>query len=320
MHASAGAIAVYGRCVTSRPLLVGVQLPEVEREVRWPEVAAMARRAEDLGVDSLWVGDHLLYDRPPLGRRGPWEAWTQLAALAAITERVTLGPLVACAGFHEPAMLAKLAATVDEISGGRLVVGLGAGWNRTEFDAFGVPYDRRVERFEEAFEIIRRLLAGERVTFSGAHHRVDGAELLPVSARPGGPPLMVGSHRPRMLAATVAHVASWNAWWVDFDNDATRLGPLVAAVDRACEAVGRDPTTLERTVAVLVAPLGDGHRDATPGRTAAPALSGSPERIAESLRGFAAAGIGHVQLVLDPITLPAIDAVGAVLAALDQGR
>jgi alkanesulfonate monooxygenase SsuD/methylene tetrahydromethanopterin reductase-like flavin-dependent oxidoreductase (luciferase family) len=172
----------------------------------------MARTAEAVGLDSVWVGDHLLYDRPPEGRRGPWEAWTTLAGLAAVTERVTLGPLVACAGFHEPAMLAKLAATVDEISGGRLVVGLGAGWNRTEFDAFGVAYDDRVDRFEEAFPIVRRLLAGERVTAAGRFHRPVGAELLPPAARPGGPPLMIGSWRPRMLAATIAHVAAWNAW------------------------------------------------------------------------------------------------------------
>jgi alkanesulfonate monooxygenase SsuD/methylene tetrahydromethanopterin reductase-like flavin-dependent oxidoreductase (luciferase family) len=298
------------------PLRVGVQLPEVEREVRWPELAAMARLVEVAGFDSLWVGDHLLYDRPPLGPRGPWEAWTQLAAVAAVTERVTLGPLVACAGFHDPAMLAKLAATVDEVSGGRLVVGLGAGWNRTEFDAFGFPYDRRVERFEEAFTIIRGLLAGERVTFAGRHHRVDGAVLLPASTRAGGPPLMIGSTRPRMLAATIAHVDVWNAWWVDFDNDPAGIAALRDRVDAACEQVGRDPDEVERTVAVLMAPLGDAARVATPGRRAAPALGGSPAELAATLAAFAAEGIAHVQLVLDPITLPAIEAAAGVLAQL----
>ena len=300
-----------------RPLKIGVQLPEVEREVRWPELARMARLIEDAGFDSIWVGDHLLYDRPPAGLRGPWEAWTQLAAIAAVTERVEIGPLVACAGFHEPAMLAKLASTVDEISGGRLIVGLGAGWNRTEFDAFGVPYDRRVERFEESFEIVRRLLAGERVNFVGRHNGIDGAVLLPASGRPGGPPLMVGSSRPRMLAATIAHVRYWNAWWTDFENRPERIAPLRDAVDRACELVGRDAAEVERTVAVLVAPLGPVARQATPGREQAPALAGSPAQIADSLAAFAAEGIVHVQLVLDPIATEGIEAAAAILSVLD---
>src|ERR1700675_2819057 len=125
---------------------VGVQLPEVEREVRWPEYVAMARAAEDVGFDSVWVGDHLLYRDDGRPERGPWEAWTLLAGLAAVTKRVRLGPLVACASFHQPAMLAKMASTVDEVSRGRLVLGLGAGWNQGEFDAFGVPFDHRASR------------------------------------------------------------------------------------------------------------------------------------------------------------------------------
>ncbi len=126
-----------------RPLKVGIQLPEVEREVRWPELLDMIRAIEDLGFDSIWLGEHLLYrwaDRPP---RGPWEAWTMLAAIAAVTTRVEFGPLVACTNFHNPALLAKQAATIDEISGGRFVLGLGAGWNETEFRAYGFPYDHR---------------------------------------------------------------------------------------------------------------------------------------------------------------------------------
>src|SRR6185369_6381980 len=141
------------------------------------------------GFDSIWVGDHLLYDGP---ERGPWEAWTLLSALAAVTERVTLGPLVACAGFHPPGVLAKMAASVDEVSGGRLVLGLGAGWNDPEFHAFGLPTDHRVSRFAEAFAIVRGLLAGERVTLHGTYWQADDAVLLPAPAR--RVPLMVGSN------------------------------------------------------------------------------------------------------------------------------
>src|SRR5215213_6860584 len=148
---------------------IGVQLPEVERRVGWPEYRAMARAAEAAGFDSIWLGDHLLSRADERPERGPWEAWTLLAALAAATERVRLGPLVACAGFHSPGLVAKMAATLAEVSGGRFVLGLGAGWNEEEFRAFGLPFDRRVSRFEEAFAIVRGLLAGDRVTFHGRH-------------------------------------------------------------------------------------------------------------------------------------------------------
>src|SRR5207253_2210090 len=196
------------RASVTRPLRVGIQLPEVEREVRWPEVVAIARAAEEAGFDSIWLGDHLLYRADGRPERGPWDVWTQLAALAAVTERVEVGPLVACTAFHPPGILARMAASVDEVSGGRLVLGIGAGWNEVEFRAFGIPYDRRVTRFEEAFEIVRRLLAGERVTFSGSFYSVEDAVLLPPPAR--RVPMMLGAHGERMLAAGLPHVDAWN--------------------------------------------------------------------------------------------------------------
>ncbi len=170
---------------------VGVQLPEVERDVRWPEYVAMARAAEEAGFDSIWIGDHLLYRGDGRPERGPWEAWTLLSAMAAVTTRVELGPLVACAGFHPPGLLAKMAATIDEVSGGRFRLAVGAGWNEPEFAAFGIPFDRRVARFEEAFAILAPLLAGERVTARGRHWSADDAVLLPAPAR--RVPIMVGS-------------------------------------------------------------------------------------------------------------------------------
>src|SRR4051794_11797089 len=160
----------------------------------------MARAAEEVGFDSIWLGDHLLYGQP---ERGPWEAWTLLSALAPVTERVKLGPLVACAGFHPPGLIAKMAATIDHVSGGRFVLGLGAGWNEAEFRAFGIPFDHRVSRFEESFAIVRGLLAGERVTLNGRYCQADDAVLLPPPER--RPPLMVGSNRPRMLGITLPH-------------------------------------------------------------------------------------------------------------------
>ena len=176
----------------TRPCKIGVQLPEVERPVPWPEYLDLARRAEALGFDSVWVGDHLIYDLPGGVTRGPYEAWTTLAAIAAATTRVELGPLVASTSFHAPAMLAKQAATVDAISGGRLIVALGAGWNKREYTAFGFPYDRRVSRFQEALSIIAPLLRTGRCTFAGQFYEVEDCVLDPAPARPSGPPLIVG--------------------------------------------------------------------------------------------------------------------------------
>lgn len=302
-----------------RPLKVGVQLPEVERLVRWPEMAAMARAAEAVGFDSLWVGDHLLYRDPAEKPAGPWEAWTLLAALAASTSRIALGPLVACTAFHSPAMLAKKAATVDEISGGRLILGLGAGWNEVEFRAFGFPYERRVARFEEAFTIVRTLLREGAIDFAGSYYQARDCELLPRGGRPGGPPLMIGSTGERMLRIAVPHVDAWNAWYADTGNRPEGVRPLRERVDAACAAVGRDPATLERTVAVLVRlPGGGGRTHGDDGRTIVP-LSGSPDELAEGLRAYAAEGIGHLQLVLDPITEASIEALAPVLERLDRG-
>ena len=303
-----------------RRLRVGVQLPEVEREVRWPEIVDMARAAEDVGFDSIWVGDHLLYRWPGREPRGPWEAWTLLAGLAAATSRIQLGPLVACTAFHAPAMLAKQAATVDEISGGRLIVGLGAGWNETEFRAFGFPFDHRVDRFEEAFTIIRTLLRDGAIDFEGRYYQARDCELLPRPARAGGPPLMIGSIGPRMLRITTPHVGMWNAWYADTGNTPAGVAPLRDRVDEACRDMGRDPGDIERTVAVQVRLSGGKGRlmgDPSRKQSVEP-VAGSAEQIAEALHAYSAEGVSHVQLVLDPITRASIEELAPVLATLDR--
>jgi probable F420-dependent oxidoreductase len=303
-----------------RPLKVGVQLPEVEREVRWPEYRAMARRAEELGYDSIWVGDHLLYRRPGEPEaRGPWECWSLLAALAAATDRVELGPLVASTSFHAPAMLAKKAATVDEISGGRLILGLGAGWNETEYSAFGFPFDHRISRFEEAFTIIRTLLTDGAIDFEGTFYTVRDCELRPRGPRPAGPPILLGSSGERMLAIGAPHIASWNAWYADTGNRPAGVAALRDRVDAAARAAGRDPAEIERTVAVLVGLTGGaGRLQGDTGQQGIEPLRGTPETMAEELRAYAREGIGHVQLVLDPIGLGSIEEFAPVLELLDR--
>ena len=291
-------------------LRVGIQLPEVERDVRWPEYLAMARAAETVGFDSIWVGDHYLYRGDGRPERGPWEAWTLLAALAAVTERVRIGPLVACLNFHEPAVLAKLAATVNEIGGGRLVFGMGAGWNRTEFDAFGIPYDHRASRFVEAFDIVRRLLQSERVSAQGRWHSVDDAVLLPSPAAP--PELMIGSTGERVLAATLPHVETWNTWFDWYGNTPEGFAAKGSEIDAACERAGRDPATLERSACVLVQ-LGGKAAERTPEPGVVP-LRGSYDDIAAGLDAMATAGADEVIAVCDPITEASILELGDALA------
>jgi probable F420-dependent oxidoreductase len=302
-----------------RPLKVGVQLPEVEREARWPELLDMLRAIEDLGYDSVWLGEHLLYrwpDRPP---RGPWEAWSMLAAVAASTSRIEFGPLVACTAFHNPAVLAKQASTIDEISGGRLILGLGAGWNETEFRAFGIPFDHRVDRFEEAFTIIRTLLQEGAIDFDGTYYQARDCELLPRGPRPAGPPLMIGSNGPRMLRIAAPHVQAWNTWFADIGNTPAGVGRLRDVVDAACRDVGRDPADIERTVAVLVRfPNGTGRIQGSYAEAPPPPLEGAPEERAETLRAYAREGISHVQLVIDPIDRGSIEAFAPVLGLLDR--
>ncbi len=269
----------------------------------------MARAAEAAGFDSIWLGDHLL-DRRDSDERGPWEAWTMLGALAADTERVELGPLVACVAFHPPGLIAKMAATIAEISGGRFVLGLGAGWNEEEFRAFGLPFDHRVARFEESFTIIRGLLDGERVTLEGRYLQADDAVLLPRPAH--RPRLMVGSNGPRMLAATLPHVDAWNTWYSDYGNSAEGFAELNERISRAARDAGREPGDIERSACALVALEGSGA--GRPVAPDAPALSGSPDRIAATLKELGEAGADELILVVDPITERSVRELGEVVA------
>jgi alkanesulfonate monooxygenase SsuD/methylene tetrahydromethanopterin reductase-like flavin-dependent oxidoreductase (luciferase family) len=299
----------------TRPCKVGVQLPEVERSVPWPEYLDLARQAELVGFDSIWVGDHLIYDLPDGSTRGPYEAWTTLAAVAAVTERLELGPLVASTSFHAPAMLAKHAATVDAISQGRLILGLGAGWNRREFDAFGFPYDRRVSRFEEALAIIAPLLRDGRTTFHGQFYDVDDCVLDPTPVREGGPRIMLGSTSPRMLRIGLPVVDSWNAWWSIYDNSVERFAALKAEVD----AVMPEGRVVEATAAVLVT-LPGGRGRLMGESYDARVTTVSPDELCDHVRGLSDAGVTHLQLVLDPITTESIDTIGAVLEDLGSSH
>jgi probable F420-dependent oxidoreductase len=288
---------------------------------RWRDVLAMAKRAEAVGFDSLWLPDHLIVQWGWEGSEpeGVWEGFSLLAALAAVTERVALGTLVACTGFRNPALLAKMADTIDEISGGRLILGLGAGWHEPEYAAFGFPYDHRVSRFEEALQIITALLRTGHVDFEGAYYTARDCELRPRGPRAEGPPILVGGNGQRMLRLAARYADAWNA---DRQNDVAVVQALNARVDDACRDVGRDPASLSRIIGIQVDLLNASRQPAQPRQwLMAPwPLTGTPEELATQIRRFADARVEHLIVWIDPVSLAGIEAFAPVLDALDRGE
>jgi alkanesulfonate monooxygenase SsuD/methylene tetrahydromethanopterin reductase-like flavin-dependent oxidoreductase (luciferase family) len=216
-------------------------------------------------------------------------------------------------------MLAKKAVTVDEISDGRLILGLGAGWNQIEYDAYGFSFDRRASRFEEAFTIIRTLLTAGAIDFEGEFYTLRDCELVPPS-RPDGIPLMIGSEGPRVLRATLPYVDGWNAWHAWYDNSLSGAKALLSRIDDACAEAERVPSTVNRSLAVFVrAPGGEsGVRQGSPNRKSSAAIEGDEETIAQHLDGLAGLGVDEVQIVVDPITNESIEWLGGVLSILDD--
>lgn len=300
-----------------RPLKVGLlfatwEYPSTGVVTQWRDVRERILRAEELGFDSAWLVDHFLFRHPPEPTAGFWDGWSCLAAIAEATTRVELGLLVACTAYRHPVILAKAADTIDEISGGRTILGIGAGWTETEFQALGAPYDHRVSRFEEALTMIATLLREGKIDFEGQYYQARECELRPRGPRPKGPPIMVGATRDRMIRLAARHADILNR---DFGPTShADLEAWHARVDAACSTVGRDPSTLERTVAVAINLPNAG---STIPREA---LTGSPEELAKSLRAIAADGVTHVQIWLEPATLAGIEAFAPTLEILDRAE
>lgn len=277
----------------------------------WPAIASFARAAEAHGLDSVWMFDHFFH-KPSSGPiDGQLEAWTVVSALAAATERVEIGTLVLCSSFRHPSMVAKMAATADEVSGGRLILGLGAGWHDPEYDAFGFPKDRRVDRFEEALEIVVPLLRGETVTFDGEHFTARDAVLEPAPSR--DIPVLVAAFGPRMLRLTARHADAWNTAWFGAPDE--RLRGRLEALDAALAAEGRDPATLERTVGIEVRDPSLGSvepGDQEDGEDRA--FGGSVDELAEAIAAYDELGIGHLIVVLQPMTEASLERLALALA------
>jgi probable F420-dependent oxidoreductase len=308
-----------GTASSTEPLQLGVLLRTGEqakpagRVIGWGELREMSQMAEGVGFDTIWVADHLIFRNAgsavmePGTSRGPLEAWTLLSAIAAVTNTVTLGPFVACNSFREPALLAKMADTLDEVSNGRLLLGLGAGWHEPEYTAFGFPFDHLASRFEEALQIIVPLLKGETVTFHGKYYSVTDAELRPRGPRTSGPPIWIGAKGPRMLRLVARYADAYNTVWHPTPAPAAEA---YAKLDAACAEVGRDPAAIQRTAGchILVPEAGDAP-DAPPS-----ALSGSADQIAERIWAYhTEAGVSHMTFILDPWTVRAIEQFGKVI-------
>jgi alkanesulfonate monooxygenase SsuD/methylene tetrahydromethanopterin reductase-like flavin-dependent oxidoreductase (luciferase family) len=265
----------------------------------WPELRGLVACAEAEGLDSVWIADHLIYQPPDGEVKGLHEAWTLLSAVAAVTERLEIAPLVLCASFRNPGLVANMAATLDLVAGGRLILGVGAGWHDPEYEAFGFPADRKVGRFEEWVEIVARLLRGERVTFEGRYHTVRDAVLAPAPER--RIPLLVASHKPRMHGLTARWADAWNTAWYGLPDD--RFRERVQGLDEALAAAGRDRAGLERTVGIVVRDP-DQQPEEEEGEIS---LAGSVEELAAALGEYERLGFVHVIAFLEPTTRRSIE-------------
>jgi len=307
---------------TGRPLRIGLNIPNgngymANGVYHWNQIAEFARLAEDVGFDSIWVADHMLFRYPNESEtQSRWECWQVLAGLATVTSRVAIGPLVSCMGFRNPAHLAKIAETTDEMSNGRLVLAVGAGWHEPEFTSHGFPFDHRASRFEEGLQVVHDLLRTGRSSFSGKYIQLVDGEVAPRGPRPNQIPIICGTNGPRLLRITALLADGWNTDWIGTPD---AVPPLRAEVDAACRDVGRDPATLSRSACVYI------DLPSARGRFPLPRIDKrqpgpqSHDEIIENLHRYREGGLDEIMIWLDPNSLASIEEFGSILQKLDRG-
>ena len=300
---------------------IGVTLPQAETDQgevpRYAEIRRAALRAERDGFDSVWLMDHLLFQWEGQPPRGVWEALTLLSALAEATERVELGVLVICTAFRNPGLLAKMAESIDEISNGRLILGLGAGWHEPEFTAFGYPFDHLASRFEEAVAIIAPLLRTGAVDFEGTYERAPECVSRPRGPRPEGPPILMGTQGPRLLRLAARTADAWNTAWL---GRAAELPDELARLHAACAEVGRDPASIEITVGQIAMFAGLEPEGAAAEAQPPRHLFADPADLASEWRAFADCGVGHMIVWKMPDTAEVNDCVSEALRLFRNGN
>jgi alkanesulfonate monooxygenase SsuD/methylene tetrahydromethanopterin reductase-like flavin-dependent oxidoreductase (luciferase family) len=300
-----------------RPFEIGLVLPMGDSFVdgstaRWTGIRDLALRAEELGFDGVWTADELLWRQPDGTPQGWWESVAITGAVAAATSRIKVGTWILSALHRNPGITAKAVETIDEISGGRFVFGLGSGHAGRQAHAFGLPEDHVYGRFEEALQVILPLLREGRASFEGTFHAARDLEHRPAGPRPGRIPIMIGAKGPKMLRLAAMHADIWS-WYVEERSDLVEFGPRLAALEAACAEVGRDPATIGKSAGIAVEPTSITGAEQVLGTP----VKGSSEGIADAFRAFGAAGFTNLELVLWPPTVAALDALAPVIELLD---
>jgi alkanesulfonate monooxygenase SsuD/methylene tetrahydromethanopterin reductase-like flavin-dependent oxidoreductase (luciferase family) len=302
---------------SKRQMGIGLMMPTSEGSAfgptpRFSDMVEIAQTAESLGFDGLWFPDHFIMQIPP-GEgdvRGVWEAFPLMAGIAAMTSRIALGSLVTCLGWRNPVIVTKMSEMIDEISNGRFVLGVGAGWHEPEYEMFGFPWDHRVSRFEDAIRIINPLLREGTADHTGKYWQAQDAVNMPrgPKAEEGGPPILFGTSGPRMLRLMAKYCDAWNTNW---HSEAAAAEPMIQAMEEACNEMGRDPATMVKTVGSNAAVEGALGRRANP-------IAGEPAAMAETIQGFRDLGFRHWVAGLDPATPAGLERLAEIVALLDR--
>lgn len=297
----------------SRTTSIGLVAPFCEQQgfpgtPHFGQIIEIGQRAAAVGVDALWFADHFALRSPAEGGYiGCWDAWTLMAGVAAAVPGMPIGPLVACTAYRNPAIIAKMSESIDDISGGRFILGLGAGWHKPEYDHFGIPFEPRVTRFDEAIQIIHPLLRQGRADVQGTYYQANEAPNLPRGPRPAGPPILIGSTGKRMVKLVARYADAWNTGWSDDPDEMRRR---FTRIEDACREIGRDPKTVVRTVEANLALEGSsGERNGF--------RPGTVEEHAYFLDTLRRAGFRHIMCRLDPNTREAVDQLREILAGFD---
>jgi alkanesulfonate monooxygenase SsuD/methylene tetrahydromethanopterin reductase-like flavin-dependent oxidoreductase (luciferase family) len=295
-----------------RQMSLGLMVPIREGSMggetpRFRDFVEMATLARDIGFEVIWFPDHFTMEHEG-ELAGVWECWTLMAAVAASVPGIHVGPLVSCTGFRNPGLIAKMTETMDEISGGRFILGIGAGWNEIEYRQFGYPFDYRASRFEEAVQVIHPLLREGQANYQGRFLEANEAINQPRGPRPSGAPMLIGSNGNRLLKTVARYADAWNSDWED---DPAKMATLIANVDAACVEIGRPTDSLVKTGSTRFA-----MDDAVPQQ--AGMMRGSPDEIVERMAAFQAFGLQHLVCGLEPRTTSTIAAFGDVIAKLDS--
>ena len=288
---------------------LGLMVPVSERATfpgtpHYADVLEISRDAADAGFEALWFADHFSFPADD-GLRGAWDAWTMMAAIAASVPDLLIGPMVACTAYRNPGVIAKMTEMIDDISGGRFILGLGAGWSKNEYEQFGIRFEPRVSQFEEALQIIHGLLRNGKADVQGGYYRANDAVNLPRGPRVGGPPILIGSSGDRMLRLLAKYGDAWNTGWYGSTDG---LPGKIEKLNRALEVANRDPLTVIRTVCVSVA--GEGYTGSR-----ANAFDGDASAQLGFLKDVEALGFRHICVGLDPCTPDSVAAFAPVVKA-----